>query len=143
MENLKLRIKEFDDKMYIPIPKPISRLFGWKTGDLLSVPLHQFSKIEEKDYVTSPDETGEKQVKVKIGKHEPKIVTQEQVIELLEKPTPDMSIYRTTYIKWKGKPYGVKNLWKILLGHDDFNTVTAARYLRVLGFSTYKNESKE
>jgi hypothetical protein len=138
MEELKIKLKEVDGKLMIPVPKRIGELFGWHGRDSLMVPFHEFKKIPEEENIDSPDETGQKQVKVKIGTYEPKIVTQEQVIELLENPTPEMKIYRTTYIKWKGKTYGVKNLWKILLGHEDFNTVTAARFLKVLGFPTFK-----
>jgi hypothetical protein len=139
MENLRIKLKEVDGKLMMPVPRSIGKLMGWHDGDLLSVPFHKVDRIPmEEEYVESPEEIGQKQIKVKIGKHEPKIVKQEDVIELLENPTPDMKIYRTTYIKWKGKTYGVKNLWKELLGHEDFNTQTGERKIKALGFPTFK-----
>lgn len=139
MEKLKVNLKEIDGTLMIPVPGSIGEFMGWDDGDLLEVAFHEINKIPVKhEIVASPEVTGKKEVTMKIGKHEPKKVTQNDVLELLEKPTPDMSIFRTTYIKWKGKTYGVKNLCKILFGHEDFNTQTGERCLKVLGFPTFK-----
>ena len=98
---------------------------GWADGDLLEVAFHEINKIPiKKEWIASPEPTGKKTILVKIRAHEQKKVTQDDVIALLDKPRPEMSIYRTTYLKWKGEKYGVKNICKILFGHDDFNTET-------------------
>ncbi len=137
MERIRVNLTEYDEMLMIPVPRSIGELMGWNTGDILAVPFHEIEKIPI-EYVESPQETGKKEVNVKIRTHEPKKVTQSDVIELLEKPTQEMKIYRTTYIKWKGKTYGVKNICKVLLGHSDFNTQTAEKLLNVLGFPTFK-----
>ena len=139
MHELKIKLKEVDGKLMIPVPRSMGKLWGWQDGDFLMVPFHKINKIPiEEESIESPEKTGQKQISVKIGKHDPKIVTQEDVINRLNNPTPEMKIYRTTYVKWKGKTYGAKNLWKEILDHEDFNTVTAARFLKELGFPTFK-----
>ena len=139
MEKLRVNLKEIDGTLMIPVPGSIGEFMGWDDGTLLEVAFHEINKIPVKqEFVSSPEGTGKKEVIMKIREHEPKKVTQNDVIDFLENPTPEMSIYRTTYVKWKGKTYGVKNLCKLLFDHDDFNTQTGERCLKKLGFPIFK-----
>ncbi|VVB91613.1 Uncharacterised protein [uncultured archaeon] len=138
MKKIKINLKRTNGTLMIPVPDPVGEMMGWDDGDLLEVAFHEINKIPVKEeLVVSPEATGKKEVIVKFGTHEPKSVKQSDVIEILENPTPDLNIYRTTYFKWKGKKYGVKNVCKKLFGHNEFNTQTGAKYLQDLGFPTF------
>lgn len=140
MQNIKIQVKKVGGSLMIPIPKSIAELMDWKEGDSLSVPFHEVAKVSksEESIATEPDITGKESVTVKIGKHEPKLISQKDVITILENPTPEFNIYRTVYITWKGKRFGVKNVCKKLFGFDNFNTVQGEKYLRELGFPTFR-----
>jgi hypothetical protein len=140
MNKITVELKKVGGSLMLPIPKSIAELFSWNVGDSLQVPFHEFVKVQKgiDSIVSLPEVTGKEFVTVKIGTHEPLKVSQKEVIKILEKPTPDLNIYRTAYITWGGKRFGVKNLCKKLFGFEDFNTVQGEKYLRELGFPTFR-----
>ena len=73
------------------------------------------------------------EIEVNVG-DSPLKITREQIIELLENPTPDLFDYRTAYIEWKGEKFGSKAVCKKLFGHGNFNTITGEHHLKRLGF---------
>ncbi|MDP3103064.1 MAG: hypothetical protein Q8M95_00475 [Candidatus Methanoperedens sp.] len=140
MKKIKIQIKKIGGSLMAPIPKSIAELMDWNEGDIIEIPFHEIIKVSESTEpgITAPKADGKDTVIVKIGKHTEKTVTQQDVINVLDNPTPDLNIYRTAFIIWKGKRFGVKNLCKILFDFEDFNTVQGEKYLQELGFPTFR-----
>ena len=142
MKSLKTQVKKVGGSLMIPIPPPVAEMMGWKEGDFLKIPFHEFTKEPEKEVpmVNKPESTGKESVTVKIGIHEPKEISQDDVMNLLNEPNPqpELKIYRTAYIIWNGKHFGVKNVCKKLFGFENFNTIQGEKYLKELGFPTFR-----
>jgi antitoxin component of MazEF toxin-antitoxin module len=145
MKSLSIQVKKVGGSLMIPIPLSIAELMDWVEGDFIKVPFHEFEKEPKRKIpnVTEPESTGKESVTVKIGTHEPKEISQADVIKILDdpKPSPELKIYRTAYIEWNGKQFGVKNVCKQLFGFDDFNTIQGDKYLRELGFPTFRKQA--
>lgn len=135
MKNIKTQIQKNGNDLTIKIPEAISELMDWNEGDILEVPFHEFVKLPT-DATTNL--TGDEEIIVRIGNNPEKVITRQDVIQKLENPKPVYNIYRTAYLIWKGKRFGVKNVCKDLFGFNDFNTVTGEAYLKKLGFSTFR-----
>lgn len=140
MEKLKVKIKKHPSAgLMIPIPKSIAALMSWYEGDTLAVAFHEIDKVsEERPFITKPESTGADIVTVKIGTHEPFQISQKDVIDILESSAEELKIYRTAYLTWKGKNFGVKNVCKKVFDFDDFNTIQGEKYLKELGFPTFR-----
>jgi len=145
MKSLSIQVKKVGGSLMIPIPLPIAELMDWEEGDFIKVPFHEIEKEPKRKVpkVTEPESTGKESVTVEIGTHEPKEISQTDVIKILDdlNPSPELKIYRTAYIVWKGKHFGVKNVCKHLFGFNDFNTVQGEKYLRELGFPTFRKQA--
>ena len=145
MKSLSIQVKKVGGSLMISIPLPIAELMDWKEGDFIRVPFHEFVKQPKREVpiVTEPESTGKESVTVKIGTHEPIVISQEDVIRTLSSPnpSPELKIYRTAYIVWNGEHFGLKNVCKQLFGFNDFNTVQGEKYLRELGFPTFRNQA--
>ncbi len=135
MKNIKIKIQKIDNDLIIKIPEAISEMMDWGEGDTLEIPFHEIAKVPTE---ATANQTGDKEIIVRIGNHPDKIITREDVIQKLENPKSEYNVYRTAYILWKGKRYGIKNLCKDLFGFKDFNTITGEGYLKKLGFSTFR-----
>lgn len=145
MQSLNIQVKKVGGSLMIPIPLPIAELWDWEEGDFLKVPFHKFEKLPNRKVpnVTETESTGKERVTVKIGTHDPKEISQADVIEILNdpNPSPELKIYRTAYIIWNEKHFGVKNVCKQLFGFDDFNTIQGEKYLKELGFPTFRKQA--
>lgn len=135
MKNIKIQIQKIGHELMIKIPEAISEMMDWNEGDILEIPFHEFVKVPTEAAI---NQTGNEEVIVRVGNHPDKIITRQDVIQKLENPKPEYNVYRTAYLLWKGKHYGIKNICKDLFGFDDFNTVTGETYLKKLGFSTFR-----
>ncbi len=135
MKNIKIKIQKIGGELIIKIPEAISEMMDWNEGDILEIPFHEFVKVPTEATI---NQTGNEEVIVRVGNNPEKIITRQDVIQKLENPKPEYNVYRTAYLLWKGKSYGIKNICKDLFGFDDFNTVTGEAYLRKLGFSTFR-----
>lgn len=135
MKNIKIQIQKIGSELMIKIPEAISEMMDWNEGDILEIPFHEFVKAPTEAAI---NQTGNEEVIVRVGNHPEKIITRQDVIKKLENPKPEYNVYRTAYLLWKGKRYGIKNICKDLFGFDNFNTVTGEAYLRKLGFSTFR-----
>ncbi|MDP2766154.1 MAG: AbrB/MazE/SpoVT family DNA-binding domain-containing protein [Candidatus Methanoperedens sp.] len=140
MKPIKIQVVKVGASLMIPIPKSIAEMMGWERDDILEIPFHEIKTAPktEESIVTSPEPTGKEMVIVKIGHHEQKPVYQKDVIDILENPIADLLNYRTAYLIWKGKRYGIKNVCKKLFGFTDFNTIEGEKYLKELGFPTFR-----
>lgn len=145
MKSLSIQVKKVGGSLMFPIPLSIAELMDWNEGDYIKVPFHEFEKEPKQKVpkVTEPELTGKESVTVKIGTHEPKEISQADVIKILDdiNPSPELKMYRTAYIVWNEKHFGVKNVCKQLFGFDDFNTVQGEKYLRELGFPTFRKQA--
>jgi|GEM_PF-5550222 len=136
MKKISVQIQEVNGTLMVPIPEAVAEMMDLDEDIFVKVPFHEFETVmEEEDYISEPQEDGKKEVTVKI-KTNTTIVTQKDVIDLLNSPTPDLKVYRTAYISWKGERYGIKNVCKKLFGFNDFNTIQGESYLNELGFVT-------
>lgn len=141
------RIKKIGDKYYISIPQVIVELLGFAEGDIVRVPFLAFEKVtdqekpeQEKPEKQEEDERyelrGKTEITVKLRDHDPVTITRDDVLRLLENPEPELLKYRTAYLIWNGKRYGIKKLFATLVGYNVFNTVEGEKYLQDLGFRT-------
>ena len=142
MKSIKIQVKKVGGSFMLPIPKSIAELMDWSEGDYLNVPFHDFIKVTENEMpiVNTPEPSGKESVTVHIGANKPKQISQNDVIKILNDPNPKpkLKMYRTAYILWDGKRFGVKNICKELFGFEDFNTVQGEKYLNELGFQTFR-----
>lgn len=60
MEELKIKLKEVDGTLMIPVPRSIGKLMGWQDRDLVRVPFHKINRIPMEENIESPEETGQK-----------------------------------------------------------------------------------
>ncbi len=137
MKSIKIQIQKLGNDLMIKIPDVISEMMDWRENDMLEVPFHEFTKVPNNPESTT-NLTGNEEIIVKIGNHPERLITRQDVIQKLENPKLDYNIYRTAYLIWKNKRFGVKSVCKDLFGFNDFNTVTGEAYLRKLGFSTFR-----
>lgn len=135
MKSIKIQIQKNGNDLIIKIPEAISEMMDWNEGDILEMPFHEIVKVPTE---AATNIIGDEEVTVRIGNNPEKVITRENVIQKLENPKPEYNIYRTAYIVWKGKRFGIKNVCKDLFGFNNFNTVTGEAYLKKLGFSTFR-----
>lgn len=133
MKPISIEIKKSEGRYYIDLPDAIIEMMGWSEGDFVLIPFHKIDRKEEYERRQELQPKYKDEIQVNIGE-ESKTITRDQVLELLEHPTPDMLNYRTAYIEYDGMKFGSKAVFKRLLGHGNFNTVTAEHYLNQLGF---------
>jgi len=146
MENTKkmmatAQIKRTGGSFFIYIPPTIMEMMDFKEGDIVKVPFLEFEKIgsqEEKKEVEDEEYEliGEEKVEVRLKNHDDMKITQSNVLNILNNPTLDMESYRTAYVIWNKKRYGIKKVCAKLFGFNDFNTVEGEKYLNELGFKT-------
>ena len=133
-------IKRIGGSLVIPIPSAIVEMLDIQEGDVVKIPFLEFEKVEpEKDEkFESYEPIGTKEIVVNLKSYGPKTITQEEVIEVLEKYAQERGIqsYRSVYVLWNGNRYSVKGVFAKILGNRDFNTVQAENYLKKLGFQT-------
>lgn len=148
---LTTQIKKTGGSYFIYIPPMIMELMGFQEGDSIRVPFLDFEKvanqesgeegeeeiieevIEEDEDEYAPTKT---EITVKLRNHEPVTITREDVLKLLENPSLDMIKYRTAFLIWNGRKFGIKKLFAKLIGFNDFNTAEGEKYLNKLGFRT-------
>jgi len=133
LKPVSIELEKINEKYYLNIPKAIVELMGWSEGDVLLIPFYEISNKDDYARRMETPKVYKNEIEVNIG-DKPFKITREQVINLLENPTPDLFVYRTAYIEWKGKKLGSKAVCKKLFGHGDFNTITGEHYLKRLGF---------
>ncbi|WP_422543196.1 hypothetical protein [Methanosarcina sp.] len=136
------QIKKTGGSYFIYIPPTIMELMGLQEGDTVRVPFLEFEKVASQEEKREEGEeegyelSGETAITVKLRNHEPVTITRDDVLKLLENPSRDMLSYRTAYLIWNGKRYGIKKVFAKLIGFNDFNTVEGEKYLKDLGFKT-------
>lgn len=133
MKSVVIELEKINEKYYLNVPDAIVELMDWSEGDNLLIPFYEFLTKDEYMRRMERPNVYKNEIEVNVG-DTPFKITREQIIELLEKPTPDLFIYRTAYIEWKGEKFGSKAVCKKLFGHVDFNTITGEHYLKQLGF---------
>jgi hypothetical protein len=135
----KATVKRIGGSLMIPIPRTIIELLDIKEGDVLNIPFLDFEKTEHEEYLKLPqfyEPIGKKEITIRVKECEPITITQKDIIEILENSDPEDEIqnFRTVFIVWNGKRYGVKKVISKIIGKNVFNTAQAANYLRKLGF---------
>ncbi|MCK4365111.1 MAG: hypothetical protein KAW45_03590 [Thermoplasmatales archaeon] len=133
MKPVSIELEKINEKYYLNIPKAIVELMGWSEGDVLLIPFYEISKKDDYARRMEIAKVYKNEIEVNIG-DKPFKITREQVIELLENPTPDLFNYRTAFIEWEGEKFGSKAVCKKLFGQREFNTITGEHYLKQLGF---------
>lgn len=154
MENTKkmmvtTQIKKINGSYFARVPPAIVELLGFQDGDTVRVPFLEFEKVAsqegeegevekieeviEEDDEYAPTKT---EITVTLRNHAPVTITRDDVLKLLENPSRDMLQYRTAYVIWKERKFGIKKICAKLFGFNDFNTVEGEKYLQDLGFRT-------
>jgi antitoxin component of MazEF toxin-antitoxin module len=142
-QKVRTRIKRINKSLVVVIPSVIVEVLDLCEGDIVKIPFMDIEKVENRDNEEdlkeySPD--GLKETIVKIKNRDRLIVKQMDVIKVLNKATIDMESYRTTYVLWNGRRYGIKKVCEKVFGFIDFNTLVGERCLRELGFKVKKEE---
>jgi hypothetical protein len=134
MKPVSTKLEKIGGKYFLNIPNAIVELMGWSEGEYILVPFHELVKKDSHQQRERPIKY-EEEVQVKLG-DKPKKLTRKAIIDLLENPKPDLYIYRTAYIEYKGERFGSKAVCKKLLDleSEEFSTAEGEWYLRKLGF---------
>lgn len=133
MKPVSTKLERMGEKYFLNVPNAIVELMGWSEGEYLLLPFHEFVKKDSHQRRERPIKY-EEEVQVKLGDKTMKL-TRQDVIKILEDPIPDLYIYRTAYIEYKGERFGSKSVCKKLFGQEEkFSTSKGEWYLRKLGF---------
>ena len=133
MKPITIKLEKIEDKFYLNVPEAIIEMMEWSEGDQLLVPFYDISLKTACSWQKEMQKEFKDEIEINLrGKR--KIIRREDILNLLENPTEDLSIFRTAYIEWDNKKFGSKAILKKLLGHKNFNTIEAEWYLRQLGF---------
>jgi hypothetical protein len=140
---VKVRIKQSGNVLSINIPPTIVEMLELKQDDIVEVPFLLFNKVGEKqeehiihddDYIPNgPD------CIIIPWKGEKIILKKDPIIALLDNATPDLEDYRTIYLPWKGKKYGVKAISKKIVAGKNINSAQFEEWLNKMGFKTYRS----
>lgn len=143
MKPISSKLEKIEGKYYLNVPDLIVDLMGWSEGKYLLVPFHEIIDEQASSIKEDSNRKIPYQNKVKVNLRDIEIeIKRKDVIDLLDSPTPDLFVYRTAYIEWKGEKFGSKAICKKLLGRGDYTTQEGEWYLKKLGFlpkRTYRN----
>jgi len=135
MKPISSKLEKIEGKYYLNVPEAIVELMGWSEGMDLLVPFHEITDKQSKFTRSNAEKPIYYKNKIKVNLRDKEIeVKRQDVIDLLENPTPDLFSYRTAYIEWNGRKFGSKAICKKLFGRGDFTTQEGEWYLRKLGF---------
>ena len=143
MRPISTKLEKIGDKYYMNVPETIVELMGWTEGRELFVPFHEITEKSKSLAPTISDKTIVHKNKIKVNlRNEEFEIKRQDIIDLLENPSPDLFVFKTAYIEWKGEKFGSKAICKKLFKRKDFTTQEGEWYLRKLGFvpkRTYDN----
>jgi hypothetical protein len=137
---VRTQVKKIGGSLAFIIPKTIIEMMDFKEGDIVKVPFLEFEKVDKEEETKLEDEdykpNGKEEILVKLKRHKSLTITQDDIIKALSDATPEMEQYKSAYIVWDGKRYGLKKVFEKVLGFKDFNTIQGERIAVELGFKT-------